>query len=566
MLKYLIKPGSIINTILLISPVILILFFFNSTTFGETKLITDNRIDNLNGFPSIGRGYNLQSNNLQSMCFQSITKTKPTFDLDYDIVEISEDFFNAIPETGKKRLGMTNLQSFVRKYYKEEEQDGLQKYSLKNLLVKVEIRSYYYALDETHSKLSESAKELLRKEQYVTFFNSCGYHYVRSVGSFSTYLALLQYKLSGNKLEDKAFENRLEKGLFNFSGGKTVEKGFNVDADQRGLRVFVQAVGLSKGNMVNLVPVDIDQFRKTVQDAVLLMQDPNSGVIAYMEIVPWVENPELTAFISKEARDAGDQFIKIQRLEANSGVITEINRISNAQIEQFYIATMCQKILFKNYIDKKNREFYENITGKVDSSSTILFLTDIIEQKLFSYDLEKTLFYNLENENKKEVYISLREFIEYFAKHPPEKLFEENKKYLYGDEKDPGALDCINRLYNGGLDKMDFRKVPTCVNAIKYIVSDTSFMDQYCLPKPAKLVYMEDESDKKQEPEKSSSDAVHEKDDWKKLNTDKPKSFEELGTKEENKKPDIENKPDNKTEEKPGEPAQPQSLEDLGTE
>ena len=63
----------------------------------------------------------------------------------------------------------------------------------------------------------------------------------------------------------------------------------------------------------------------------------------------------------------------------------------------------CQKNLFRNYVDKKNREFYENITGKVDKSGVVLFLTDIIDQKLFSYDMEKTLFYNMANENKEEV-------------------------------------------------------------------------------------------------------------------------------------------------------------------
>jgi len=457
------------------------------------RLITDNRVENLNGFPSIGRGYNLQSNTLQSMCFSKVTKTTPTFDLNYEMDEVSQEFFNEVPEVGKKRMGNINVHFFVKKYFKSQEIGTQQTHTLKNLLVRVEIRSYYYALDETQSVLSESAKQLLKNKEFVTFFNSCGQHYVRSVGSFSTYLALLQYRLTGNNTSDQAFVSRLEKGLFNFSGDGKPQEQFNQDAEARGMRVYVQAVGLSKGNLVNLIPVDVKQFRLTVQDTVKLMQDPNAGLVSYIEVVPWVENPELSSFMSGGMSEGGEQFIKLQRLEANSGVITEINRISNSQVEQFYIASMCEKILFENYMDKTNRQFYENITGQTKKSPTVLMLTDIIDQKVLSYNMEKTLFYNLANISKDEVFISLREFVEYFAKNPPRKLFDENRTYLYGDGNTLGAINCIDELYKQGLDKIDYRTIPSCVSALKHIQTQSFFLNQYCLPKPAKLIFKGDE-------------------------------------------------------------------------
>ncbi len=486
--------------------VCLIAFFLFVVTpsllIASPRLITDNRVENLNGFPSIGRGYNLHSNTLQSMCYNKVLKTKPTFDLNYEMDEVSVDFFNQVPEIGKKRLGNINIHFFVKKYFKSREIDSQQTYNLKNLLVRVEIRSYYYALDETKSVISDSAKRLLKNKEFVTFFNSCGQHYVRSVGSFSTYLALLQYRLTGNSTADQAFVSRLEKGLFNFSGENTAQKKLNQDAEARGMRVYVQAVGLSKGNLVNLIPVDVKQFRLTVQDTVKLMQDPNAGLISYIEVVPWVENPELTSFITSGMQQGGEQFIKLQRLEANSGVITEINRISNSQIEQFYIASMCEKILFENYMDKTNRQFYENITGQAKKSPTVLQLTDIIAQKTLSYDMERTLFYNLANISKDDVYISLREFIEYFAKNPPRKLFEENRDYLYGTGGKEGAVQCIDELYKQGLEKTDYRTIPSCVNALKHIKTQSFFLNQYCLPKPAKLVFKGDEVTPAAEPKK----------------------------------------------------------------
>ncbi len=473
---------------------IIICAHFNSA-FASPRLITDNRVENLNGFPSIGRGYNLHSNTLQSMCFSKVTKTTPTFDLNYEMDEVSHEFFSRVPEVGKKRLSNINIHFFVKKYFKSQEVETQLIHQLRNLLVRVEIRSYYYALDETKSVLSNSARELLKNKEFVTFFNSCGQQYVRSIGSFSTYLALLQYRLTGNATADQAFVSGLEKGLFNFSGDNTTQKKFNQDAEARGMRVYVQAVGLSKGNLVNLIPVDVKQFRLTVQDTVKLMQDPNAGLVSYIEVVPWVENPELTAFLTSGMREGGEQFIKLQRLEANSGVITEINRISNSQVEQFYIASMCEKILFESYMDKSNRQFYENITGQTDKAPTVFLLTDIIDQKTLSYDMERTLFYNLANISKDDVFISLREFIEYFAKNPPRKLFDENKTYLYGDGNVPGAINCIDELYEKGLEKVDYRTVPSCVKALKHIKTQTFFLNQYCLPKPARLVFKGDEEE-----------------------------------------------------------------------
>jgi hypothetical protein len=108
--------------------------------------------------------------------------------------------------------------------------------------------------------------------------------------------------------------------------------------------------------------------------------------------------------------------------------------------------------------------------------------------------MEKTLFYNLSYVTREDVYISLREFIEYFAKQPPIKLFEENKRYLYGEKKGDGAVDCIDKLYQGGLEKIDYRKIPSCVKALKHIKSESFFLGQYCLPKPVRLVFKEDES------------------------------------------------------------------------
>ncbi len=463
---------------------------------GAPKVIEDNRIENLNGFPTIGRGYSIYSNRLQSMCFEKIVKTRPTFDLDYELTVINDEFFRNIHVSGKDRLSKANLTQFLKKYYSEKETSGNRTHNLQNLLVNLEIKSYYYALDETSSRLSRSVRQLLERKQYVAFFNSCGHHYVRAVGSFSTYVALLQYRLSDEKERDTEFKKNLEKGLFNFQGKEKPGKKFTDDAQYRGLRVYIKGVGLSKGNMVNLIPVDIEQFRQTIQDAVKLMQDPNSGVISSIEIVPWIENPELVTFIGKDMKEGERQFVRQQKLESNTGVIKEINRISTQQVEQFYKASMCRKHLYENYVDRESRQKYASWLGLKTEEKKFTTLTELIEQKVIKFDMNETKFYNQSNENNEELYISIDEFIRFFAKNPPHGILRKNREFLYGTgSKDPGALDCIDKIYTTGLDKADYRRIPSCVKAMNYNRLGTNFLDQYCMPKPSKIVYQKEKKE-----------------------------------------------------------------------
>jgi len=491
-----------------LSAAAVIIFILTGTAYSAPIVIMDNRMENLNGFPSLGRGYSVRSNRLQSMCLKEIKKTKPSFNLEYDIEDVTKEYLKNITVLGDDRLKNSRLNSFIQKYYKDDEKEGTKKYTLKNLIVKVEVNSYYYALDETRSPLSESAKELLRSKNFVTFVNSCGLYYVRSVGTYATYYALLQYRTYGDPVIDEDFKNRLEKGLFNFHGSRDTEKKFKDDARYRGLRVYVQAIGLSKGNMVNLIPVNIAQFRRTVQDAVKLMQDPDSGLITRMEVAPWFENPEIGSVLARGNQEGDQQFLRILKLEANAGVITEINRISELQNEQYYIATMCRNILVKNYVDKSSESLYKSYLGQVKEKSTVLYLTDLIQQKISTYDVDKTLFFNHSSENNESTYISLREFIKYFAKKPPHQLFEVNKRYLYGENGEPGALDCIQKIYKGGLGKVDYRNIPSCVKALKPVRSDVSFLEQYCLPKPVRVVFKSHELKKKKKKKKKKSPEI----------------------------------------------------------
>ncbi len=496
--------------------VLLIILLISPGLTASPRIISDNRIEDLNGFPTLGRGYSMNSNTLQSMCFKSVQKSKPTFDLNYDIEEITDEYLKKLLISDKNRIQNTRLNVFINKYYQTGEVSENKKYTLKNLIVKVEVNQYYYSMDETHSNLSESVKELLKKKQYVTFFNSCGHFYIRSVGTFSTYYALLQYRLTGEGYDE--FRGNLEKGLFNFyeeNGGTPAvlkpdpsKKGkknsignpdsskLRDDSKFRGLKVYVQGIGLSTGNPVNLIPVNISQFRKTVQEAVKLMQAPDAGLVSSIEVVPWMENPEFGNILLNAENQGGRQFIKQQRIEENTGVITEIYRKSKQQLELYNISSMCRRVIVDHYADKSEGSLYRSLFGqgiiikekkKEFTLMDPMIIRQLIDKKIRKYDGNRTVFFNLSNENDSNGYITLNDYIKYFHGNPPERFLEINRNYLNG-ENDDGALDCINKLYDK-IDEISYRNVPSCVRALRNVELSSTFVNQYCLPKPVKVVY-----------------------------------------------------------------------------
>ena len=518
--------------------------------YPSSVVISDNRVENLNGYPTVGRGYSMFSNRLLSMCFKSIKKSLPTFDLNYEMKHVDRSFLKNIHRhfSEMDKISRSKVHSFISKYFADEEKEGTRTYRMSNLIVILNIKSYYYSLDETGSELSDSVINLLDNDQYLTFFNSCGHFYVRAAGSFSTYFALIQYRQRGNLKEDEDFLKNLEKGLFNFNAGE--EKNVSLsqvksDAGYRGLRVYVQGTGLSKREetITNLLPLDIAQFRTTMQDVVKLMQNPDAGIINSIEVVPWMENPQLSAKIMKSllikklsetskktggsaektdekgagpaenkagSNDKNDEyaqydFIKQQRLIENTGVITEINHISQEQMDTYHVANMCLKNLFEKYIDEDILKEYNRMKKIKTEAKKYTDITEIIDaNKIQKYDATKTMFYNQTVEGDENKFISLQDFINYFAQTPPATFFHLNEEYLKGRNVtemikgkavtrfQPGALDCIKIILEKGLENADYRKYPVCIRALEPKKFDDEFIDQYCLPKPAKIIYKGD--------------------------------------------------------------------------
>ncbi len=438
--------------------------FFAAPSAASPRIINDNRLAEIGMTPALGRGYSLTSNSLHSLCYKTVAKTVPTYNLDYEFQEIDETYMNRT--SIQTKLATAYLHDFLKKNvaFSEVTQatgNTTKTYKIKNILAHIKVSTYYYSLDESQSELGDSAKKLLNGGDLVGFFESCGFYYIRSLGRYSTFMALFKYRLDENE-SDEAFMNALHRKMFSFYKPSGEDTAFENELERRVLRINVQAVGLGKGNMVNLLPTNLHEFKKTIEEAVKLMQDPNSGAITSMEVVPWPENTEFQTNMKLDREATRLAFTRRKNLEENSGVIAEIERIDRYQMDLYYKAFACHRVLMENY--------------KVGTGP-------------FEYDPKRTFFYDLANKTNRSQYKSLEELLTLINEKSVESLYNDNMQFLYGQTggKSDGAAYCMQELERQGLENVSYRSVPACREVMRYPARYLPIIDHYCLPEQAEV-------------------------------------------------------------------------------
>ena len=527
-------------------------FLVSAVADAAPRVITDNRLRSLIGTPSLGRGYAQHSNSLKSVCFEKIKTGHPSFDFEYEIEEVTDQFLKELLADEAERIKGHSFMRFLGDHIDSANRGGK---PMRNLMAHITVDAYHNTLDETGSPLSGSVTRLLKDKRFATFFASCGFFYIRSVRTFSTYMAILRFQETGDKAADDRFIGLLERGLLSFGSGREMEHAWleklTDEARSRGLQVLTQGIGLSKGKFVNLVPVSIEQFRRTIQNAASLMQDERAGVVTAVEIAPWIENPEVDMLIDQSLdAEGGDAFSRLHALELNAQAISYISEHRDYRIDQYYQARLCLEHLNTHYpaLDPK-------VVGRMER---------VVDPK-------RTKFRNQVSPRDPSLHITLEAFREHFERFPPQRLLDQNTAYLqstkansflpaktlkrgdhnhaverlqdalirlgYMSNEDKaqgpgyfgprterglvafqksaglakahwgtynqttrvalesieleGAYVCIQALYKEGLDKADFSAIPACKTALNVTRSINRFLNEYCLPDPVEVHYRE---------------------------------------------------------------------------
>jgi len=433
--------------------------------------VNDNRLKQLDGLPTLGRGYDFNKNVLHSVCFEKVTASEPVFDFYYEFDKVDDAFIRRLANNSEQSWAVdSELEEFLREH-RQRSSDGSPAPADSqqvNIVARITLESYYRTLDESGSPVSASAKALVQEGRYTAFFDACGFFYVRSLRYSSTFIALFQFNHGTSADEDARFEQLLRTRMFELGAGAQADEVERMGL-ARGLKIYVRGAGLGRASkLANLVPTSLRELRQSIEAAAELMQVAQSGLITSMEVAPWVQHPDLRSYFFSKIAPGESTFGKTQKLELNSQVIAAVNATRTDLLEDYYLANLCRNNLFEYYPISRTE-----VSGEFDAI----------------YDPEKTTFENHRHRTERERRITLKQFREYFEKMPPRAFLERADKYLKGGGGHEGAEVCINALLKQGLDTADFTTIPSCVDVMTDSTIHDRFLRNFCLPSPVRREY-----------------------------------------------------------------------------
>jgi hypothetical protein len=401
------------------------------------SVIRDETLTDVGTTPVLGRGYSLATNTFQSICMKEIVKTKPSYDFKYKFEQIDESVADEMKRSGSLGGSFRGGGFGVRvnaKFNSRFAESRTSTSSTINILVSIDIDTYYASLDETKGELADTAVQLAQKD-LPAFFDACGMYYVRSLNRNSKIVAIFSFEET-NSSEAKSFAADLEAQVSGWGQSGSVSASINQEtarkASNKKLKITTNAFGLGKLEGTTLLAYDLETFRTAVLSAFKATQNEDVGRVTSIEIVPWVEHLQFQAILLGNAAYASD---RKRFLVLNSEFLAEVDRAARAKLNTFYKAKQCRAAIefdFRGYDQSTGLSTWIDVPG-VGS-------------------MEQVNARNLRTGGSPR----LRTFGNLWAALSPEKLqtmYNEYDAFMYGGKDDlPIVVQNGRRTYRYGLD------------------------------------------------------------------------------------------------------------------
>ncbi|MCP4138337.1 MAG: hypothetical protein GY754_45670 [bacterium] len=531
------------SKVLIISTVIFVFSLVCIMLVAGPTIIRDNRITDLAATPTLGRGYSIATNTFQSSCMRKVIVTQPSYDMHYEFIssESSSEATSSSKSSSASTIDSTATSTYRRgstksSYSNRFEQMATQtsvvidkvKYYNHDMFAVIDLYSYYASLNEANSKMSVSAIQLLKKQDLPGFFSSCGPYYIRSIGRKAVFISNFSYSTVESS-RDSSFESQLKQKLKGFSSVSSKSKGgcgspdtyrtytssvetqnivrneykFAISCKNKRLRIESHAYGMGKKKGVTLISYDLDTFRDAIEGAFQAMQMADTGRVATIEVVPWVENTEFQEYAGLEKtpdiyrveRDLmGNPFLdatgqpkrrlikrgqllyeKKMLLSENAEFLMEIERADRNLFNLYYKSKLCRKDIDMNYkkdgtIMKqyKNASVVNNRTGE---RQPLTFLDKLLTKEYIKGLLSKERMFMYGTESIKDSVAVVAE------KATAAGAASALKK------KEKGGRACIHQIMDGGIYTRSYRMYKACADIEEDLAeSNPRAIEDYCMP------------------------------------------------------------------------------------
>lgn len=445
----------------------------NSLIAGPT-IIRDNRIFDLATTPVLGRGYSISTNTFQSTCMQNVKVTEPSYDFDYTFESLAKEDLEQTSTTKGLGFDMSYLAFDIKASGSSTTVEGKRMF-YHNIRVEINMHTYYASVDEGSTLLSDAAKTLLINDDIPGFFHSCGSFYVRSIGRTAKFVSLFTY-LDESSEKNKDFEMQLELAIKGF-GGKLVEylssnqtgpratlnvrNSFESMASKKRLTITTKAWGLGKNQNATLIAYDLPTYKAAIKEAFISMQNPMTGRVSTMEVIPWIENASFQNFINLEEEvddETGERLLLFEKkkiLNLNAEFLAQIGRTDRNLMDIYYKALICRQQIETRW--KRG--------GRL--------LPGLLNARLQS--------------NKNTTTIKIQDLESELTDAKIDALLDKEDLFMYGEDGESGARACMREIMTNGIYRKSWREIPVC-KALRssFTTSTNEIIDDYCMPQLAK--------------------------------------------------------------------------------
>lgn len=308
------------------------------------SVVRDESLTDLGTTPVLGRGYSLATNTFQSICMKEIVKTKPSYDFKYTFTQVEESFAEEIKRSGSfeaafgANYGFFSVSGRMKGNMKSNTKTNTKTV---NIVVTIDVDTYYHSMDESKGELADSAVQLAQKD-LPAFFDACGMYYVRSINRNSKIFALFTFD-HRSEAQDQQFAAELEAEIRGWGWSGSMRSSMSSESkssrESTNLKIVTNAQGLGKISGTSLLAYDLESFRKAVQTAFIATQDDDVGRVTSIEIVPWVEHLQFQALMLGNASYTSDGK---RNMLINSEFLAEVDRAARAKLNSFYRSKQCR--------------------------------------------------------------------------------------------------------------------------------------------------------------------------------------------------------------------------------
>ena len=460
------------------------------TAFAAPLLIRDSRVTDLSTTPVLGRGYSMSTNTYQSSCLSDVVVTEPSYDFDYSFISV-EKSKESMEKLKNEMSGSFSYFWVSGEVNASVENSTKRKKTSHHVLVTLNVNSYYASVDEASTSLSDSATALLNNQDLPGFFSACGPYYIRGITRNAQFVSIFAYETESTERDTK-FEFDLKmhiRGFLGMGGGDYhvhSQGEFSNKASQKSLTITSRGWGLGKNEDASLISYDLETFKEAVKQAFISMQNPLTGRVESIEVVPWVENTGFQSLVNMRGTDvvSGKEvplYEKKDILNFNAEFLSEVERAGRNRLAMFYKAKVCKNSIGSKWYDQ----------GKLSSADAKLVLRNnrLMQPGITLGDLDKLL----ESRQITALWVDYEKFMYKDANSATSCLtellkdpaVEDAKKSGTSASKDQGAL--LKSAESGGTGRglylKRFTSISQCQSLQKSFAAQLpEKIEDYCMP------------------------------------------------------------------------------------